>query len=183
VLDIHLLVAFVALTNRLFGRLVRIVAALAWHRGMHGKPLDPFGLERPMATRAVPSSEHLGLRAENVARVAIHGHTIEVDVGQRRLILVALRAHPGIHVVKAFLGRVVTFVALETFVDHVLRVAGGKAHLGPVVRHGAGGPRCALFFHRWNHVRGERRVQEPAHEPHRGENPDDNRRSLHRPPT
>ena len=92
-LDLHRLVAFVALTDCFFARFVWIVATLAWHRGVHGKPWNPFGrLEGSVATRAVPSSEHFGLGAENMARVAIHGHAIEVDVRQRGLILVALRA-------------------------------------------------------------------------------------------
>jgi hypothetical protein len=82
VLDIHLLVALITLTNRFFGWLVRVVATLTGHGGVHGKAFDPFALEGPVATRAVPSSEHLGLRAEDMASVAIHWHAIEIDVGQ-----------------------------------------------------------------------------------------------------
>jgi len=121
VLDIHFLVALVAITNRLFAWFVRIVATLARHRRVHGKPLDSFGgLERPVTTRAVPSAEDLGLRAVDMARVAIHGHAIEVDVGQRCLVFVALSAHAGVRGPKSFVRRVVTFVAFETFVDDVL---------------------------------------------------------------
>jgi hypothetical protein len=160
VLDIHLLVALVAFTNRLFARFVRVVAALAWHGGVHGKALDPLGgLEGAMAARAVPLSEHFGLRAEDMARVAIHRHAIEVDVGQRCLVLVALGAHPGIRVLKAFFRGVVTVVAFEAFVDDVLRMSGRKADSRPGVRHGAGGPRFSLILDRRNDVRAERRIE------------------------
>lgn len=155
-LHIHSLVALVAITNRLFAWFVWIVATLARHRRVHGKPLDSFGgLEGPVATRAVPSAEDLGLRAVDMARVAIHGHAIEVDVGQRCLVFVALSAHPGVRGFKSLVRRVVTFVAFETFVDDVLRMPWRKADPGPALRHGAGGSRCALILDRRNDVGGE----------------------------
>lgn len=80
VLDIHLLMALVTLTNRLFGGLVRIVATFAGHSRVHGKAFQPFALEWTMATRAMPPSEHFGLGAKNMARVAVHRRAIEVDV-------------------------------------------------------------------------------------------------------
>ena len=79
-LDIHLLVALVTLTNRLFGGLVRIVATFAGHSRVHGKAFKPFALERTVTTRAVPPSEDFGLGAKNMAGVAVHGHAIEIDV-------------------------------------------------------------------------------------------------------
>ena len=120
------------------------------------------GLEGSVAARAVPSPKHLGLRTEDMARVAIHGHAIEVNVGQRGLILVALRARAGIRVLKAFFGRVVTFVAFEAFVDDVLRMSGRKTDTGPAIRHRAGGPRRPLLLHRRDHVRREPCEKEPA---------------------
>ena len=87
---------------------------------------------------------------------------IEVDVRQRGLILVALRACAGIRFLKAFFGRVVTFVAFEAFVDDVLRMSGRQADAGPAVRHCACGPRRPLVLHRRNHVRREPCEQEPA---------------------
>lgn len=55
-----------------------------------------------------------------MARVAIHGHAAEIDVGQRRLLLVALRADSCVRGRKRFLRRLVTFVALDVLVDDVL---------------------------------------------------------------
>lgn len=135
-LDLHRLVALVAFTNRLFGWLVRVVATLTWHGRVHGKPLDPLGgLEGSVAARAVPPSKHIRLRAENMARVAIHGHAIEVDMGQRCLFFVALSAHARVRGIKGLYRRVVAFVAFDRLVDDVLRVAWGKADLAPALRN------------------------------------------------
>jgi hypothetical protein len=136
VLDLHRLVALVAFKNGLFGGLVRIVAILAWHGPVHGEPLDPLdGFEGTVAARAMPPPEHIRLQAEDMARVAIHGLAIEVDVGQRGLLLVALSAHARIRGIKGLYRRVVAFVAFDGLVEDVLRVARGKADIGPVFRH------------------------------------------------
>jgi hypothetical protein len=90
-----------------------------------------------------------------MARVAIHGHAIEVDVGQRCLVLVALRARARIRVLKAFFGRVVTFVALDAFVDDVLRVSRRKANRVPALGDSAGGHGFQPLLDRRNHVAGE----------------------------
>ncbi|RLB47359.1 MAG: hypothetical protein DRH23_10805 [Deltaproteobacteria bacterium] len=88
-----------------------------------------------MAARAVPASKHIRLRAENMARVAIHGHAIEVDMGQRCLFFVALSAHARVRGIKGLYRRVVAFVAFDRLVDDVLRVAWGKADLAPSFGH------------------------------------------------
>jgi hypothetical protein len=120
VLDVHLLVTLVALKNRLFRWFVRVMTSLAWHGVVHGEPNAPFGLERSMATRTVPASKHVGLQAEDMARVAIHGHAAEIDVSQRGLLLVALRADTCVRGGKSLLRRIVALVALDVDVDDVL---------------------------------------------------------------
>jgi hypothetical protein len=131
----------------------------------------------------MPPPKHLRLRTEDVARVAIHRHAIEVDVRQRCLLLVAWSADAGIHVLKAFFRRVMTFVAFNAFVDDVLRVSGRKADLSPVLRDGAGGTGRALLRDRRNHIGGEPGEKEPAHESEHCKHSDGDSGSFHLPPT
>jgi hypothetical protein len=181
VLDIDLLVTLVALKNRLFRWLVRVMASLAGHGVVHGEPHAPFGLERSMATRAVPASKHVGLQAENVARVAIHGHASEVDVGQRRLLLVALSADARVRGGKGLLRGIVTFVALDVLVDDVLRVSRGKANLGPVVWHGARGRGLPRLLDLLN-TSGEPREEDARHESGGRHHADPKQSASHGPP-
>ena len=176
--------AFVAFANGLFGRLVRIVAALARHGSVHGKPLNPLdGFEGSMAARAMPPPKHLRLRTEDVARVAIHRHAIEVDVSQRGLLFVAWSAYAGVRVRKALFRWVMTLVAFDAFVDDVLRMSWRKADLAPSLRHRTGGPRLALLLDRRNHVGAELGEKEPAHESEHCKHTDGDRGSFHLPPT
>jgi hypothetical protein len=122
VLDVHLLVAVVAVSSDLIAWFVRVVTIFAGDRVVHGKPCHTFGFERPVAARAVPLSEHLGFRAEDVAGVAIHRHAIEIDMGQGRLLLVALGAQAGVRRLERIVLGVVTFVACHALVDDVLCV-------------------------------------------------------------
>jgi len=97
VLHVHLFVAFAALEHCLFDRFVRVVAVLTRNRGVHRQALmDVFCLERSMASRAVPLSEYLRLRAENMAGVAIRGRAVGVQMGERSLFLMALGADAGV---------------------------------------------------------------------------------------
>jgi hypothetical protein len=176
--------ALVALANGLFGGFVRIVATLARHGGVHGKPSNPLGgFEGSMAARTMPPPKHLRLRTKDVACVAIHRHAIEVDVRQRGLLFVALSAYASIRVRKALFRRVMTFVAFNAFVDDVLRVSGRKADLSPVLRDGTGGTGRALLLDRWNHVGGEPGEKEPAHESEHCKHSDGDCGSFHMPPT
>jgi hypothetical protein len=119
--QIHLLVALVALTNRLRDGFVRVVAGLARDSGMHRQATEArSGLEGTVASRAVPSAEDLGLLAEDVAGVAVHRRPIEVDVRQRRLLLMALRANARVRGLELGDRRIVTVVTLNFLVEHVL---------------------------------------------------------------
>ena len=183
-LDFHRLMALVTFANGLFGRLVRIVATLARHGSVHGQPLNPLdGFEGSMAARAMPPPKHLRLRTEDVARVAIHGHAIEVDVRQRGLLFVACSAYAGIRVIEALFRWVMTFVAFDAFVDDVLRMSWRKADLAPTVRHRSAGPRLALLLDRWNHVGAELGEKETAQESEHCKHTDGDRGSFHLPPT
>ena len=151
VLQIHLVVTIIALTNRFADRLVGIVTVLARHRRMHREPLwIRFGLIRAVASRAMPWAVDVGLRTKNMARVAVHGHPARIDVGHRSLLFVALGAHPGIRCFEGEVRRVVTLVALDYLVDHVLRVARGEANFGPVWWHRARGWRVTFLFDHLN---------------------------------
>lgn len=95
-LDVHLLVAFIALQNGFFDWFVGVVTGFAGERYVGREPRIAFGLERPMAARAMPASKDIGLRLEDMARVTLHGHAIEIDMRKRSLFIVALRADPDI---------------------------------------------------------------------------------------
>lgn len=123
VLDVHLLVAFVARQNRFFDQLVGVVARFASHRRMGRKPRKALGLERPMAARAVPASKDIGLRLEDMARVTVHRHAIEIHMRKRSLFVVALRADPDIGSLEGGFARLVAFVALHVLVDHVCQMS------------------------------------------------------------
>ena len=118
---VHLLVALAAVTHRLGSRLVWVVAGLAGHGVVHGKTLETGGvLEGTVAAGAMPTAEHLRLIAEDVAGVAIHRGAIEVDVGERRLFLVALRANARVGRFEGRDRRIVTVVAVDLLVEDVL---------------------------------------------------------------
>jgi hypothetical protein len=68
----------------------------------------------------MPTPEHLGFIAEDVAGVAIHRGAIEIDVGERRLFLVALRAHASVGRFKSRDRRIVTVVTVDLLVEDVL---------------------------------------------------------------
>ena len=122
VLDLHLLVALVTLQNGFCSWFVRVVTRFAGQRCVDREPRIALRLKGPVASRAVPPSKDAGLRLEDVARVAIHWLSLEIDVRERRLFLVALRADPCVDSVKGELGRVVTFVAFHVSIDHVCGV-------------------------------------------------------------
>jgi len=123
--DVHLVVALVAFPNGFHGWFVRVVAGLAGKRRVRREPGTAFRLERPVAARAVPTPKDVGLRLEDMASVAIHGHAIEIDVRKRSLSFMALCADPRIGSVEGGLARVVTLVALHFFLgDHVCVVPG-----------------------------------------------------------
>lgn len=118
---VHLLVAFAAVTHRLSSGLVRVVAGLAGHGVVHGKTLKTRDvLEGAVAAGTMPTAEHLRLIAEDVAGVAIHRGAIEVDVGERRLFLVALCANTGVGRFESRDRRIVTVVAVDLLVEDVL---------------------------------------------------------------
>lgn len=124
VLDVHPLVALVALKNGLLDRLVGIVTGFTRERCVRREPRIRLGLERPVAARAMPPTKHIRLRLENMACVAVHRHAIEIDMRERSLLLVALGADSGIGRVEGGYARVVAFVALHVLVDHVSGMSG-----------------------------------------------------------
>lgn len=119
VLDVHLLVALVALQNGFFEWFVGVVTRFARHRCMGREPRVAFRFERPMAAGAVPPSKELGLRFEDMAVVTVHRHAIEIDVHERGLFIVALRADSDIRSVEGGFVGVVAFVALHLLVGQV----------------------------------------------------------------
>lgn len=136
VLNVHLLVAFVALQNRFHDWLVRVVARFAGQRCVHREPGIALRLERSVAARAVPTPKDVGLRLEDMAGVAIHWHAIEIDVRKSSLVLVALCADSSIGSVEGELGRVVAVVALHFFLNHhVCVVPRCKTDLRPTFGH------------------------------------------------
>lgn len=162
-LKIHLLVALIAFAQGLFDRFVWVVAAFAWHRGVHGEAHVAFGLERPVAARAVPSTEHVLLCAKDVASGAIHRHAIEIDVRQCSLLFVACRAHPGVWGFEGLEIRVVAIVASDLVVEYVQRMTLREPHLWPAFGYLARGG-CLPLIANHGDVTGESRKQDSADE-------------------
>jgi hypothetical protein len=116
-----------------------------------------------------------------VACVAIHGHAIEVDVGQRGLLFVALSAHAGIRILEGLFCRIVAFVAFHGFVDDVLRVAWGKADLAPSLRHVTRRRLLSCVFDLLD-VAAEPCRKNAGYEAAQRGHPDQEQSALHRPP-
>jgi hypothetical protein len=116
-----------------------------------------------------------------MARVAIHGHAIEVDMGQRCLFFVALSAHARVRGIKGLYRRVVAFVAFDRLVDDVLRVAWGKADLAPALRNVTRRRLLSCFLDLPN-VPAEPCHKNAGYEATQRGHSDPQQRALHRPP-
>jgi hypothetical protein len=104
-------------------------------------------------------------------------------VGQRCLFFVTTRAYACIDPAEIVLRRVVTFVAVEALVDHVLRMPRRKPNFSPAFRHHAGGTCGSLLFDRRNYCVGETSVEKAAQETEPRNEEYGYCGALHRPPT
>jgi hypothetical protein len=140
-----------------------------------------LGLERPVAARAVPASKDIGLRLEYMARVAIHRHAIEIDVRQRSLFFVALRADSRIGSVEGGFARVVAFVALHFAANRMCGMALRKPDLRPTLRYCPWrglAPRCLDLLKVTSELDGDETGDEAKCREHH----DSEQGAFHRPP-
>ena len=182
VLNPERLVAVAALGGRLLDRLMRVMAVCAGDVLVHREPGVRRRVEWAVTAYAIPRAVGVAIELEGMAGVAFRPLALFVDVWVRRLLVVACRARSDVDLLEVRPVRVVAIVAVESQVEHVLRVAGREAIGVPGRGDLALRAVLPLLHHRRHDVMRELHEEEPSDKTQHCEEPDDDQRPLHRPP-
>ena len=140
VMYVNPLMTTLAVEDRIFDRKVRVMALRARDRGVHLQARMSGGIEFTVAAATLPCAKHMAFGLERVARYAIAWGALSFGVGEGRLVLVASRADSTVDVFECEVVWAMAFVAGNTVIDHVRRVARRQSIDSPTL----GGRACRL---------------------------------------